>query len=217
MKEVLARPSGGDQNRASAILATLWAPYPIVVILIAARIFVRVKIQSLGLDDFLMFLAWVSVFNNYTSLKMLTIFKITITLGDSLSSYYLVRGGGRHLFYLNPDQITLILKYSFISSLFGLISSVFGKSSVAIFLLRIIGPVTIWRKRLIYGNFILYWATTVVLLVIIIARCSPVRSFWEQVPGSKCLNPHVEVGLGIFQGGKNPLRVALDTQALTSL
>lgn len=148
---------------------------------------------------------------------MLTTFKITISLCDSLASYYLVRGGGRHLFYLNPDQISLILKYNLLSSLFGLTSAVFGKSSVAIFLLRIIGPVSTWRKRLIYGNFILYWTTTVVLIIIIIIRCLPVRSMWEQVPGSKCLNPRVEVGLGIFQGGKNPLRVALDNQALTSL
>lgn len=215
--EPVPRPSGGNQNRASSVLAIYWVPYPILVILIAARIFVRVKIQSLGLDDFFMFLAWVSVFNKHTSLKMLTAFKITISVSDSLTSYYLIRGGGRHLFYLNPDQITIILKYSFLSSAIGFPSAVFGKSSVAIFLLRIIGPVGTWRRRFIYGNFVLYWATSVALVILGIVRCSPVSSLWEPVPGSKCLNPNVLASLSIFQGGKNPPRMALSSQALTTL
>ena len=203
--EPLPRPSGGIQNRASTILAIFWVPYPILVILIAARISVRIKIQSLGLDDLFMVLAWVSVFNKDISVKMLSIFKITISVSNSVASYYLVRGGGRHLFYLNPNQITLILKWSFLNSPIAFMSAVFGKSSVAIFLLRIIGPVSTWRRRFIYGNFILYWATTVVVIVVGIVRCSPVRSVWEKVPGSTCKNPNVLVSLSIFQGGKNPL------------
>ena len=205
MMEALPRPSGGDQNRASTILVVYWVPYPILTILIAARIFVRVKIRFLGLDDLLMFLAWVSIFIKYTSPKMLTIFKLLASVANSLTSYYLVRGGGRHLFYLNPDQRTLALKYSLLSAPMGFISPVFGKSSVAIFLLRIMGSVSTGRKRFIYANFILYWATTVVLIFVGLLRCSPMRSLWEPVPGSRCLNPNVLVSLSIFQGGKNLL------------
>ena len=59
------RPLGGDQNRVSTILAIYWTPYPILVILIGARVFVRVKIQYLGLDDYFMLLAWVRKFTSF--------------------------------------------------------------------------------------------------------------------------------------------------------
>ena len=138
-------------------------------------------------------------------------------MNNSLTSYYLTRGGARHLFYLNPDQITLVLKYSFISQPFFILSVVLGKSSVALLLLRIIGPVTTWRRRFLYGNFILYWAATVVGILSAFLRCSLTGSIWEPVPESICWNANVAVDLAIFQSGKDPLRLALKSRALTQL
>lgn len=215
MMEAQLRPLDGDQNRASTVLVIIWVPYPILVISIAARMFVRVKIQHLGLDDYVMFLAWVRVFR-YTSLNVLTISKITISVSTSLTTYNLLHGGARHTFYLTPGQITVVLKYSFISQYFVFTSILLAKSSVALLLLRIIGPVSTWRKRLIYGTFLLYWATSVVAIVIETVRCSPITSNWEIVPGSTCQNPDVLTGLSIAQGGKDSLRVVHKGQALTN-
>ena len=58
--EPLPRPSDGDRNRASALLALFWTLYPFTVALIFARLFVRLRIKNLGLDDYAMFLAWVA-------------------------------------------------------------------------------------------------------------------------------------------------------------
>ena len=201
MMEAQPRPLDGNQNRASTLLTVYWVPYPILVILIAARLFVRVKIQHLGLDDYFMFLAWVRVFK-YTSLNVLTTSKIIISVSTSLTSYHLTHGGARHEFYLTPGQIMLAYEYSFIGQYFGFTSVVFAKSSVALLLLRIIGTISTWRKRFIYGNFLLYWATTVVVIVVLSVRCSPTRSIWEPVPGSTCQSPNVVANLTIFQGGK---------------
>ena len=80
------------------------------------------------------------------------------SVSDALTSYYLVCGGARHLFYLTPDQTSLASKYGYKSQFFGFASAVFAKTSVALFLLRIIGLVSTWRKRFIYGNLLLYCA-----------------------------------------------------------
>lgn len=55
----LPSPSDGDQDRASALLAVYWVPFPFTFALICARIFVRCRTRSLGLDDYTMVLAWV--------------------------------------------------------------------------------------------------------------------------------------------------------------
>lgn len=57
--ETLRPPPDGDQNRAPALLAIFWAPFVLTVALLSARIFVRIKSQTLGVDDYSMFLAWV--------------------------------------------------------------------------------------------------------------------------------------------------------------
>ena len=212
--EVQPRPLDGDKNRAPTVLAIFWVPYPILVILIAARMFVRSRTQYLGLDDYFMFLAWVRAFE-YTSLIVLTISKITISVSISLTSYHLIHGGGRHEYYLIPGQIMLVLKYIFISQFFVFTSVVCAKTSVALLLLRIIGSVSTWRKHFIYGNLLVYWATTVATIIVECVRCSNIRSNWEPVPGSTCRNPNVLVSLYIFQGGEVSPRAVHNDQALT--
>ena len=115
--EVQRRRLDGDKNRAPTVLAISWVPYPILVILIVARMFVRSQTQHLGLDDYFMLSAWVRAFE-CTSLIVLTISKITISVSISLTSYHLIHGGGRHEYYLTAGPIMLILKYSFISQFF---------------------------------------------------------------------------------------------------
>ena len=57
--QALPPPPDGDQNRAPALLAIFWTPFPVIVALLCARFFVRIRIKNLGLDDYIMFLAWV--------------------------------------------------------------------------------------------------------------------------------------------------------------
>ena len=139
----------------------------------------------------------------YTYLIVLTISKITRSVSISLTSYHLINGGGRHEYYLTPAQIMLIFKYNLISQFFVFTSAVCAKSSVALLLLRIIGSVSTWRKHFIYGNFLVYWSTTVATIIVECVRRSNIRSNWESVPCSTCRNPNVLVRLYIFQGGKN--------------
>ena len=58
--EPLPRPLDGDRNRAPALLALFWTPFPLTVALICARIFVRLRFKNLGMDDYAMLFAWVA-------------------------------------------------------------------------------------------------------------------------------------------------------------
>ena len=116
----------------------------------------------------------------------------------------MVHGGGRHLFYLTPQVIVLVLKYNFLSQPFGAMASAVGKSSVAFLLLRIIGPITVWRKWFIYSQLAIYLTITTVSIIVTFVQCSPSRTLWDPVPGSKCWNLDISVDLTIVQSGKTP-------------
>ena len=57
--EALPRPPDGDQNRAGALLAISWAPFPITILFVCLRLLARTMIKGLGADDFFMVFAWV--------------------------------------------------------------------------------------------------------------------------------------------------------------
>ena len=115
----------------------------------------------------------------------------------------MAHGGARHLYYLEPQDVVLVLKYNFMSQPFGALAAVVGKSSVALLMLRIIGPKTDWRKRFLYLQLVIYMAITVVNIVLLFAQCSPSRALWEKVQGSKCWAPNIVVDITILLSGNS--------------
>ena len=57
--EALSRPLDGDRNKAGAMLAILCTQFSISTVFVSSRLFLRITIEGLGLDDFLMGIAWV--------------------------------------------------------------------------------------------------------------------------------------------------------------
>lgn len=115
----------------------------------------------------------------------------------------MAHGGARHLYYLEPQNLVLVLKYNFSSQPFGAMAATVGKCSVAFLLLRILGPNTVWRKRFLYLQLVIYMAITIMNIIVTFAQCSPPRALWERVPGSKCWNPDVVVDITILQSGRH--------------
>ncbi len=52
----------------------------------------------------------------------------------------MLNGGARHSFYLQPEERSYALKYNVLSQPFGALIPVAGKTSIAFFMLRILGP-----------------------------------------------------------------------------
>lgn len=202
--EPLPGPLDENRNRAPALLAIFWTPYPFTVALICARLFVRLRIKNLGLDDYAMFLAWVAAPCADIYEYMLTGQQVFYTISTSLASICMIHGGARHLYYLRPEDIVLVLKYNFVSQPFGAMASAVGKTSVAFLVLRIIGPNTVWRKWFIHSQLVIYLTITIVSIIVTFVQCSPSRTLWEHLPGSTCWNPNISVDITILQSGKTP-------------
>lgn len=58
--EPLVPPPNANQSEAPALLAFLWVPFPFTVALMCGRIFMRLKMKIMGLDDQTMSVTWVS-------------------------------------------------------------------------------------------------------------------------------------------------------------
>ncbi len=79
-----------------------------------------------------------------------------------------------------------------------------AKISVALLILRLIGPVTFWRRWFLY--LIIFLSTIIGTLTVIFefASCNPPRALWvplSQIPGARCWNAESLNDFNIFAGG----------------
>lgn len=148
------------------------------------RFYIRISIKKVGLDDYLMLITGI-------------LFILVLVI----STLEIMNGGARHIYYLNPVQLEIILKYFTINQPFAIMSSAFGKASVAILILRIIGPNTFWRKWFLYINLGLYMLISALCSIFAFVRCSPVRALWEVqlLATAKCWSNTAWIGVSIFQ------------------
>ena len=81
---------------------------------------------------------------------------------------------------------------------------VMAKISVALLILRLIGPLTFWRRWFLY--LIIFLSPVIGILTVIFefASCDPPRALWvplSQIPGARCWNPESLNDWNIFAGG----------------
>lgn len=191
-------PVDGDRNRGSALLAALWVPFPFTVALLSARFFVRLKFRNVGSDDYTMFASWVSdLFMIWIDTLILN--EVLYTIAIALSSFSMIHGGARHLYFLKPEILVTVLRYNFLSQPFHAMSQALGKNSVGFLILRIIGPNTLWRKWFIYVNLALYMLTTIVTIALIFSQCSPARGLWDHSLKPNCWDRKINADVAVLQ------------------
>lgn len=118
----------------------------------------------------------------------------------------MTQGGARHLFFLRPEELFLVLKYNFISQPFGAMAVAFGKISVGLLILRIMGPNTFWHKWFIYVNLFIYMIITIISCVFIFTQCTPAKGLWDPSLNAKCWDPDISVDVTILQCCKSANR-----------
>ncbi|EEH33071.2 integral membrane protein [Paracoccidioides lutzii Pb01] len=179
-------PPDGDVNKGIMLNAITWSECGLALVLVLARIFTKTRLMNRwGWDDAFMCLAMVCALIN-------TIF-VTVCV------YY---GTGRHVYYLDEHQKFQANKFNWISQGFHVMSTNWGKVSVALFLLRIIDRAKQTRYIFFTGMVMLTLVNSVCVFTIY-GQCTPTSALWKGIgPGNpgKCWHPHVQRDYAFFQG-----------------
>ena len=57
--QLLPEPADGNRDRGPALLFSFWIPFLFAIALVIGRLFVRMRLRNLGLDDYTMFASFV--------------------------------------------------------------------------------------------------------------------------------------------------------------
>ena len=84
---------------------------------------------------------------------------------------YALRGGGRHVFYLeqDPARLTEVLKLNWLSQPWAIMSLGLGKISVAFLMLRLVGPFIKARRSFLWTLIVLTFVFSAVASILTFA------------------------------------------------
>jgi hypothetical protein len=107
-------------------------------------------------------------------------------------------GGGRHLYYLTPQQQMLVIKFNWIAQVFGIMAFAAVKISVSLLIMRIITLNNVWMRYVLWfvmGSMALF---SVLDCIFNFVQCDPPRALWEPNIPHKCWDSRVQSGIAIF-------------------
>ncbi|GFF26282.1 hypothetical protein IFM51744_03768 [Aspergillus udagawae] len=177
----MADASGAD--RGWILHAVSWPLFGVSVLATATRFWVRVRIlRSCGWDDAFILLALICA----------TINTVLVTLS-------IMHGTGRHMRDLSHEQQIASVKYQLLSQGFHVMSTNWGKVSVALFLVRIISEVK-QHKRAMYAGMIFLSIINIGGVYSIYGQCTPTAKAWDNDIEGTCWPAGAQRDYAFFQG-----------------
>ncbi|KAF2757765.1 hypothetical protein EJ05DRAFT_511533 [Pseudovirgaria hyperparasitica] len=174
------------ENHSQPVLAIAIFFLTLSSLCVGLRVYVRSRLlKSFGLDDWTMVLT-----------QLLFTMYIACQIGG-------VRyGTGRHHADLPREDAVAALRYWYFCEVFYILTSVFLKISIGIFLLRIAASkIHVWIVRLVMASTSLFGAMYVFLIIF---QCKPISQFWNVNPGGPgCLNTNVIIACTYTAGALN--------------
>lgn len=122
-------------------------------------------------------------------------------------TFFILAGGCRHTIYLLLDKgiggIETVIKLWYVMQPFAIMAIAVGRMSVAVLILRIMGP-SKWRRIFLYFSIISTFVISTVACIIIFAACDPPRALWDPLIKAKCWNENVGNYMAIATSGRLP-------------
>lgn len=201
-------PSGGDQDRGSALIAVYWVFLVVALTITLLRIYARRMIKSIGRDDYVMAFTMENLYQeSQAAIRPADFepFKLIFSILTAITTVLALRGGTKHTIYLSPAQLSTVVRLNWIAQPFGIMSLATAKISVAFFILRIMGPHSSWRQWFLYTCIILVFVINSLCSIFSFAQCDPPNALWEEIPNARCWDPKTQSDFSVFTGSKNPL------------
>ncbi|KAL3476017.1 hypothetical protein BJX99DRAFT_270827 [Aspergillus californicus] len=184
----MVEPTHAVADRGWVLYAVSWPLFGICVIVTALRFWVRVRIlRSCGWDDAFILLAL-----------------ICAVINTVLITFSVKCGTGRHMEDLSHSQQILSAKYQLLSQGFHVMSTNWGKVSVALFLIRIISAVK-QHKMVMYAGIVILSVINLVAVYTIYAQCTPTAKIWDYSIKGTCWPVNAQRNYAYFQGSVSAL------------
>lgn len=123
-----------------------------------------------------------------------------LALGNSALVTISVNWGlGKHIEFLNPENISNSLKWALFAELFGVMSPCIGRISFALLLLNILPP-GVRRRRFLWTIIGCQFVVDVVCVTIAYCQCKPLEKWWRPQIEGTCWPQEVQEYIGFFQG-----------------
>jgi NAD/NADP transhydrogenase beta subunit len=180
-----------DDDKGPKILAVLWTLTGLTAVMVAARMFIRLRIlKNFGIDDYLI----------AVSMIMSLAYCGVTTAGISV-------GYGKHAAALTQANFEMAILLNTISFLFGILSFTIPKLAVTAMLTRILNPGLIQK---IWLWFLVGAAAAVscICIIILFTMCDPPEALWHvhlvMSGEATCKNVWILIDYAIFTGGMSP-------------
>ncbi|KAI9703026.1 MAG: hypothetical protein M1820_006017 [Bogoriella megaspora] len=172
-----------DQNRGPTINTIGWTCIAISILFVVLRVYTRLFVtRNLGYDDGLIVIALV--------LLIATAWMATVAVAAGL---------GRHIVYLQIDQIEKIAYLAAVMEPIGIFSYTFPKLAVAILIIKLLA-VQKRGKWFLYSIIVVLFATRIIISTLNFARCNPPKSIWNHAIHGKCWDINIAINVSIAGG-----------------
>ncbi|KAJ5133750.1 hypothetical protein N7526_005115 [Penicillium atrosanguineum] len=176
-----------NDDKGPKILAVLWTLTGLTALIVAARMFIRLRLlKNFGIDDYLIVISMVMSFA-YCGVT---------TAGVNV-------GFGKHAAALTQENFELAILLNTVSFLFGIVSFTIPKLAVTAMLTRILNPglpQKIWLWLLV-GTAA---AVSCICIIILFTMCDPPEALWHvhlvTEDGATCKSVWMLVDYAIFTG-----------------
>ena len=199
------RLPGHGQNRGLTLFATYTATMAVAAVLVAVRLYVRARmLKKLWWDD---------LFVTIGLVRHITIIELTSKQSNLTKLHQLITiialafltiavdvGIGRHIFDLQPLQISRAFQYELFTRVSMGLSMMFTRMSIGLLMLRF-SATKRWFEISIYCVLGLIVASHIPLAVLATTRCDPVRKYWRPKLPGRCQSKHLALSIGYFNCG----------------
>jgi hypothetical protein len=196
-------PRTATQNNGPALLAIAWVFAAIAIVVVASRLYVRLRlVNRFKVDDWFIIATFVSRMKNNLVGVSLTSYQALAICNTIFCTIAVHWGLGRHIQTLLPDQIRFSIKYIYLCEFFSIMSPCLGRISYTLLLLQLLPP-TKWPRRFLWSVICVQSVSDVGTIIISFSQCQPIYEFWGTNPKDYCWDPKVQQYTGFFQGCKS--------------